>query len=477
MDLRRILYNIISITIHLIYKEMHYLNQVKDTVNITLRFINILYMIDRDGAYINTYDLLTTQFTKNTFNQNIPIGVGLRGCLASTNDVLYVIGGSKRNNLQIFSLSIHSWSEGPNMQQIREYHSCIAVPTINTLYAIGGIFNEGLTSIEFISLICIDIDNNSWQYTDQELSEGVGFSRAVLYNVLIYVIGGKSGDYQSFPDDVYIIDTTDNTVSISSHKLSYGGSSPSTIVINHLVYSFGGRIGAGSTDQWQYYRLPTQDPTALPSNAPTEAPHTLSPISLPTVQPTSQPTSHPTAQPTSQPSNAPTNTPKPTLFAYIPRGVTLEPMKDPTYFPIATTDGRMTTSQLTHSDSSLNTMNIYLFMVIVGGILVTIIIIAILAHVFVQKRSDSLRDQQTIEPGTGPQSKVQVVCIQEGSTATNAYGLQQDTIEKKTRNNSHSNNNWDDEESVTFSVDNKGTTTGGVVFKLPQQNITKRAFM
>ena len=99
---------------------------------------SILYMIRPSLTYIQTYDLSTKSFTSNYIS--IPDGMDSHPCLASTDDELYVIGGSNSEHLvKILSLSSSEWTDGPSMKYERAYWiACVVSSDNKNLYAIGG---------------------------------------------------------------------------------------------------------------------------------------------------------------------------------------------------------------------------------------------------------------------------------------------------------------------------------------------------
>eukprot|EP01084_Bolivina_argentea_P192256 330081_1 len=124
---------------------------------------------------------------------------------------------------------------------------------------LSNIHPNHLTAIEYISVI--DIEKNTWQYTNGELVRGLEMTRPVLYNQYIYVVGGYYFDSgETDTNIIHIIDTSTNMVSISQQKLVYYA---------NRIYAFGGRKGVNistqqaphNTNKFQFLDLPTNAPT------------------------------------------------------------------------------------------------------------------------------------------------------------------------------------------------------------------------
>eukprot|EP01084_Bolivina_argentea_P192257 330082_1 len=103
---------------------------------------------------------------------------------------------------------------------------------------LSNIHPNHLTAIEYISVI--DIEKNTWQYTNGELVRGLEMTRPVLYNQYIYVVGGYYFDSgETDTNIIHIIDTSTNMVSISQQTLVYGIYATAPIIMQieymHLV--------------------------------------------------------------------------------------------------------------------------------------------------------------------------------------------------------------------------------------------------
>ena len=176
---------------------------------------------------------------------SITYSVEFRGCLASTNSHLYVVGGEAssgfaRRNLQIYDLEQYAWDHGPAMNTGRRSHGCIVEPISLQLFAIAGYDGSNfLSSIESININSLV----EWNDFAQSLSESASNLRAVVFDGLIYCVGGYSNDGSTKYDreKVHIIDPNSNTVSILGHTLpSPGLYSIGTTIVENVIYGFGG---------------------------------------------------------------------------------------------------------------------------------------------------------------------------------------------------------------------------------------------
>eukprot|EP01083_Nonionella_stella_P070606 189020_1 len=104
---------------------------------------HLFYAIDydestTDPSHITIYNLITKQVS-NT--KPMSKDVGAFGCLASTDDLLFVIGGSGGGSgasTQMYNISSQNWTIGPEMNQNRLKHTCVVDWIDSVLYAIGG---------------------------------------------------------------------------------------------------------------------------------------------------------------------------------------------------------------------------------------------------------------------------------------------------------------------------------------------------
>eukprot|EP01083_Nonionella_stella_P071695 192732_1 len=260
---------------------------------------------------LHVYNLSSVNFPYDlsTYNDSISSG----SCLAASEHFVFVMGGFKTHtDFNVFSLSDHLWSLGPQMQISRNDLNCIVA--FDDLYAIGGNHQK---SIEKISIT--DVHNQQWQLLTDELVEGVGLVGIGLYENIIWVVGGRTvhnGDTIVATDYVYNIDTTDASVTLLDERLPYAvvAGKGVTLVAHDVLYVFGGTTSDlnGSTIdivEWMWYNLtepttePTNDPSAIPTQGPTDVP-TNGPSKTPTNGPTDVPTNDPSHNPTNNPSQA-----------------------------------------------------------------------------------------------------------------------------------------------------------------------------
>ena len=86
-------------------------------------------MINPLGDSLSVYDLSTNKFSAKFNGHSIPTHVGHLSCLGSDLDSLYIVGGGHKlstlGTVQILNLHNGEWSNGPEMIQNRNRHSCI----------------------------------------------------------------------------------------------------------------------------------------------------------------------------------------------------------------------------------------------------------------------------------------------------------------------------------------------------------------
>eukprot|EP01084_Bolivina_argentea_P214886 364762_1 len=222
---------------------------------------NILYMIHPDGNRFSTFDLTTKIFQSDWNSIRIPTDVNAYGCLASTTDYLFVLGGFSGgylNRFQALKISTMIWSTSiSSLNTARGQCCCNFHPTTNEVYAIGGEGSSG--TIEKIN-VENDIFNRGWGYIDNLLDSSI-YSRSMIHKDTILVVGGR------YTDAVQVIDITTGQLSSGGH-LSYAVSRVSAIIVNNIAYVFGGRDANGYSDIWQYVLLSTTSPSQSPSISP-----------------------------------------------------------------------------------------------------------------------------------------------------------------------------------------------------------------
>eukprot|EP01083_Nonionella_stella_P137109 417243_1 len=306
---------------------------------------NLVYFISSDWSTISTYDLQSKALSSNW--RAIPT-YAAAPCMASTDEYLFIIGGSDAsgsalNMLQIYDLSPMGGWKTNNLvmnQSRNDRFACVIHPTTNFLYAIGG---NNLKTIEKLSVGVTNIENEieGWNTIEDQLTVPSNLISGVVYLDKILIIGGY---YQNHTSSVmHIIDVISDGVSIHGVPLAYPVSRTAVIIVDHRLYAFGGSGNGGHNiwiDTWQYFDLP---PTQSPTHAPTES--TLSPTDGPTKStpsPSHGPTESsqsPTFAPTDStlsPSNAPTEL---TMFPTdAPTEPTLSPTHAPTQFTSSPTD-------------------------------------------------------------------------------------------------------------------------------------------
>eukprot|EP01083_Nonionella_stella_P287050 977030_1 len=267
----------------------------------------ILYFKAWNSDDICIFDMRTKTFISSYIN-NIPSDVLFYTCLASDPTHLFVLGGSKQNrltnyapvsNAEAYEFKSGKWREGvvsmPNMKSKRADHSCITNDK-DTLYAIGG-YSTATTVLSSIEVI--DTTTQSWKYIES-LSLGLAWTRCVLYNEMIYIVGGAyANDINAQiwygTDKVHTINVLNDDVAVLSDTMPVHVARGATVLSEDVLYVFRGWDAAANTNlnSWMIYDfnfIPTIATTVEPTtNDPTTSKPTTSTPS--TFEPTSnQPT-------------------------------------------------------------------------------------------------------------------------------------------------------------------------------------------
>eukprot|EP01083_Nonionella_stella_P172445 591851_1 len=115
---------------------------------------DVLYTLDPWENKLSTFNVNTAQFTYYYQNIDIPESYGAApsyynywGCLASMDDVLFVLGQFPNiQTVRVLNLTTSIWIVSPEvayLNQGRKSLSCIVHPYNNALYAIGGSNDTG----------------------------------------------------------------------------------------------------------------------------------------------------------------------------------------------------------------------------------------------------------------------------------------------------------------------------------------------
>eukprot|EP01083_Nonionella_stella_P282699 961975_1 len=313
---------------------------------------NLLYILTAPDA-LNTFNFQTRDLIQNIYT--VPVSLSYGSCITSHNNSIYLIGGADTSSnpidsVQILDLLTAQWlNNAPSLKQARERHSCVIHPNTNELYAIGG-FDPISTLSAIESINTMNIAQNTWEHVG-DLTIPLTHSRAVLYENIIYVLGGMNGDsgYQS--DTMHLIDTSTSQLTVSPHRLSYRISDMAAIVYNEAIYAFGG-YGDYPIDTWIKYQLTTQPPSTddqIIQTTPeaTDNPSSQQPSAGPIAM-ESTPTDHPIIQTSSEPTEKkPIATPSnSTVSSSSPSSQ--QPSANPTAMkPTAARDAEVNTNQLT----------------------------------------------------------------------------------------------------------------------------------
>eukprot|EP01083_Nonionella_stella_P120024 359269_1 len=227
----------------------------------------ILYLKEWNSKNICIFNMRTKTFT-SSYITNIPSDVLFYACLASDPTHLFVLGGSKQNrltnyapvsNAEAYEFKSGKWREGvvsmPNMKSKRADHSCITNDK-DTLYAIGG-YSTATTVLSSIEVI--DTTTQSWKYIES-LSLGLAWTRCVLYNEMIYIVGGAyANDINAQiwygTDKVHTINVLNDDVAVLSDTMPVHVARGATVLSEDVLYVFRGWDAAANTNlnSWMIY--------------------------------------------------------------------------------------------------------------------------------------------------------------------------------------------------------------------------------
>eukprot|EP01083_Nonionella_stella_P109859 320879_1 len=316
---------------------------------------DIIYMVGQWGNHainsFSTFNVNTTQYThlyqNNDENIIFPYDIwdnyGPRGCLASTDDALFVLGSGTL--LQVFNLTTSAWTvPTQRLNEAREQASCIVHPYNHALYVIGGLYTSSSIEKLYVGDLA-HLNQYEWEFIDSlpytESIWGMNLRSVVYENDIICIGGYISSVVQRANDQVFVIDVTSDNVRLAGY-LPFGTIYSQFVVANNVLYSFGGSSDDGRTfhffNEFQYLSMDgqTQLPTSATPNPtlvtlhPTEAP-SHEPTKTPTLfteSPTDSPSTAPSLSPTSSPSLAPTLSP-----TFSPSPPSLSPSLAPTSPP------------------------------------------------------------------------------------------------------------------------------------------------
>eukprot|EP01083_Nonionella_stella_P085816 238073_1 len=169
---------------------------------------HILWIINSTGTGFITID--TQTYVEYDPSITIPTNIGKYGCLATTDDHLFIVGGTDTGSdlVQVYNISAHTWFNAPLLQTPRKRLVCMTMD--NTLYAIAG--KNDITKVAFDTIETLDINalmnaqTIEWSYMSGTLNRGVASPSAVQYGTNIIVIGGVTYSANKVAD-VHLIDT------------------------------------------------------------------------------------------------------------------------------------------------------------------------------------------------------------------------------------------------------------------------------
>eukprot|EP01084_Bolivina_argentea_P058852 107419_1 len=252
--------------------------------------------------YINTFNMATNTFTEQTIPKNDTTSTELCLAISPYGRYLYHLAGFSQylsnyynTNFRIYDTINAKWSWGPQLPVARGNPSCCVLN--NTLYYIGGWFNDGSGTNEHKEIFTLDISdtaavaagNGVWNQFPAMLNYGRAGAKCSVYENYLYIVGGDGATKL-----VERIDVIAGEVYIDNSLI--GSVQPDNSVIAAVQYEKLFVFGA-DIDPLQYsiFKEPTMTPTMNPTKT------TVHPTIDPTTDPTIDPTIEPTIEPTSEP--------------------------------------------------------------------------------------------------------------------------------------------------------------------------------
>jgi hypothetical protein len=158
---------------------------------------------DGSGSYLNSAEILTEEgWERNT--PSLPVTI-TRHCMVTVNSTTVMAIGVRQNGQRsgktfYFTLGEDSWTEGPELKNEREDHSCGKIRRNKesqemSIIVVGGYAGGSsyLSSVEILHE-----DTNEWQ-TGPELPFGINGSQMVEdQNGGVVLIGGESSSVNNF---------------------------------------------------------------------------------------------------------------------------------------------------------------------------------------------------------------------------------------------------------------------------------------
>jgi hypothetical protein len=148
-----------------------------------------------NGTYLNSAEMLTGEGWERKI-PDLPVTIG-RHCMVTVNlTTVMVIGGYQNDEYSgktfYFTFGEESWTEGPELKNKREFHSCGKIKRNKGSQAMSIIVTGGFDGSYMSSVEILDECSNEWQ-TGPELPFGLFSSEMVEgQNKGVVLIGGVS---------------------------------------------------------------------------------------------------------------------------------------------------------------------------------------------------------------------------------------------------------------------------------------------
>jgi hypothetical protein len=152
---------------------------------------------DDSGSYLNSAEMLTEEGWESNI-PSLPVTIYAHCMVTVNSTTVMAIGGRQNNQISgksfYFTFGEESWTEGPELKNIRRYHSCGKIRRNKESQEMSIIVAGGLDSgSSYLSSVeILDEGSNEWQ-TGPELPFGIEDSQMVEdQNGGVILIGGES---------------------------------------------------------------------------------------------------------------------------------------------------------------------------------------------------------------------------------------------------------------------------------------------
>jgi hypothetical protein len=158
-----------------------------------------------DSVYLNSAEMLTEEGWESNI-PSLPVTISAH-CMVTINSTTVMAIGGWQNGYSgktfYFTVGEESWTEGPELNNKRDFHSCGKIRTKKESQEMSIIVAGGSGGSSYLSSVeILDEGSNEWQ-TGPELPFGIYISRMVEdQNGGVVLIGGESSSFANL-DTLY----------------------------------------------------------------------------------------------------------------------------------------------------------------------------------------------------------------------------------------------------------------------------------